>query len=115
MFTEDELNEVALAARQVIADGLPLTGEKLAEALSAGNDTLDPPAIDLLVHNLLSTFDQEPDPGMSVINIGDASLDDLRRETQSNDLVIFDLRRPSGAACSTLQGGGEHRLGRATL
>lgn len=27
----------------------------------------------------------------------------------------FDLRRPSGAACSTLQGGGEHRLGRAAL
>lgn len=27
----------------------------------------------------------------------------------------IDLRRPSGAACSTLQGGGEHRLGRATL
>lgn len=87
MFTEDELNEVALAARQVIADGLPLTGENLAEALSAGDDTLDPPAIDRLVHNLLSTFDQEPDPDVPIINIGDASVDDLRRETH---LVILD-------------------------
>lgn len=86
MFTEDELNEVALAARQVIADGLPLTGENLAEALSAGDDTLDPPPIDRLVHNLLSTFDQEPDPDVPIINIGDASVDDLRRETQSNIL-----------------------------
>lgn len=95
MFTEDELNEVALAARQVIADGLPLTGEKLAGALSADDDTPDPPPIDRLVHSVLSTFDQEPDPGMSVINIGDASVDDLRRATQNLDLVIFDWSRIS--------------------
>lgn len=89
MFTEDELNEVALAARRVIAAGLPLTGEKLAEALSAGNDTPSP-SIDLLVHNLLSTFDQDPNPGVSIINIADASVDDLRRATQNLDLVILD-------------------------
>lgn len=89
MLDEDELNEVALAARRVVAAGLPLTGESLAEELSAGNDTPSP-SIDLLVHNLLSTFDQEPNPGVSIINIGDASVDDLRRATQNLDLVILD-------------------------
>lgn len=90
MFTEDELNEVALAARRVIADGLPLTGESLAEALSAGEETPSHPPIDQLVHSVLSAADQEPNPGVSIINIGDASVDDLRRETQNLDLVIFD-------------------------
>lgn len=39
----------------------------------------------------------------------------ITADVRPDVLEAFDRRRPSGAACSTLQGGGEHRLGRATL
>lgn len=89
MSTDHDLNEIAQAARQVIADGLALTGENLAAALSICDEPAD---LGPLVSGVLDGFTREPDPGFAVIDIGDVTAADVRREIerQEQSAIILD-------------------------
>src|SRR5699024_788666 len=65
-----------------------------------------PEILRLALSDLLKLNRREHLTGVHVLELG-------RKLPQR--VRTFRPGRPSGAACSTLQGGGEHRLGRATL
>ena len=84
-----DFDEIAQAARRVIADGLALTGENLAAALSVCDEPAD---LGPLVSGVLDGFTREPDPGFAVIDIGDVTAADVRREIerQGQSAIILD-------------------------
>ena len=78
-----ELEHVATAARQVIADGLALTGKNLKNELY-GNKP-DPVSVEEIVEGAFDVFDTDPSDGGGsiIVNIGDRPLSDVGDEIES--------------------------------